>query len=61
MEIIAELEDSPRGLYTGCIGYLFARQEALFQRGYQDPGNDKETGGGELGLGRNYLGFSGRQ
>ena len=30
MEIIAELEDSPRGVYTGCLGYLSPGMEARF-------------------------------
>jgi len=51
MEIIAELEDSPRGLYTGCIGYLSPGQEALFSVAIRTLVIDKETGSGELGLG----------
>jgi para-aminobenzoate synthetase / 4-amino-4-deoxychorismate lyase len=51
MEIIAELEDSPRGLYTGCIGYLSPGGEALFSVAIRTLVIDKQTGNGELGLG----------
>jgi para-aminobenzoate synthetase/4-amino-4-deoxychorismate lyase len=51
MEIIAELEDSPRGLYTGCIGYLSPNQEAVFNVAIRTAVIDRETGRGELGLG----------
>jgi para-aminobenzoate synthetase/4-amino-4-deoxychorismate lyase len=51
MEIIAELEDSPRGLYTGCIGYLSPGPEAAFSVAIRTVVIDRETGSGELGLG----------
>jgi para-aminobenzoate synthetase/4-amino-4-deoxychorismate lyase len=51
MEIIAELEDSPRGLYTGCIGYLSPGREAVFSVAIRTVVIDRETGQGELGLG----------
>src|SRR5690606_21195832 len=30
MKIIAELESSPRGIYTGAIGFISANNEAIF-------------------------------
>jgi para-aminobenzoate synthetase/4-amino-4-deoxychorismate lyase len=51
MEIIAELEDSPRGLYTGCIGYLSPGQEAVFSVAIRTVVIDRDSGRGELGLG----------
>jgi para-aminobenzoate synthetase/4-amino-4-deoxychorismate lyase len=51
MEIIAELEDSPRGLYTGCIGYLSPGSEAVFSVAIRTVVIDRKTGSGELGLG----------
>ena len=30
MEIIAELERPPRGIYTGCMGYVSPGPEACF-------------------------------
>lgn len=51
MEIIAELEDSPRGIYTGCIGYLSPGPEAVFSVAIRTVVIDRENGTGELGLG----------
>ncbi len=52
MEIIAELEDSPRGLYTGCIGYMSpGMEEALFSVAIRSIVIDKLEGAGELGVG----------
>ncbi len=51
MEIISELEDSPRNLYTGCIGYLSPGPEAVFSVAIRTVVIDRETGTGELGLG----------
>jgi para-aminobenzoate synthetase / 4-amino-4-deoxychorismate lyase len=50
MEIIAALEDSPRGVYTGCIGYISPGGEALFSVAIRTIAID-ETGRGELGIG----------
>ncbi|MEA5115127.1 MAG: aminodeoxychorismate synthase component I [Geobacteraceae bacterium] len=52
MEIIAELEDSPRGLYTGCIGYMSpGMEEALFSVAIRSIVIDKHEGAGVLGVG----------
>jgi para-aminobenzoate synthetase/4-amino-4-deoxychorismate lyase len=51
MEIIAELEDSPRGLYTGCIGYISPGPEAVFSVAIRTLVVDRETGTAEMGLG----------
>lgn len=51
MEIIAELEDSPRNIYTGCIGYLSPGREAVFSVAIRTVLIDSEKGTGELGLG----------
>ena len=58
MEIISELESSPRGVYTGCIGYVSpggapgdGSLEAVFSVAIRTLVLDRETGGGELGVG----------
>ena len=51
MEIIAALEDSPRGVYTGCIGYISPDGEALFSVAIRTIVIDSATGRGELGIG----------
>lgn len=51
MEVIRELEDSPRGVYTGCIGYVSPGNEALFSVAIRTAVIDAETGTGELGVG----------
>ena len=51
MEIIAELEDSPRGVYTGCIGYVSPGDEAQFSVAIRTIVIDAATGRGELGIG----------
>ncbi len=51
MEIIAELEDSPRGAYTGCIGYVSPGDEAQFSVAIRTIVIDAATGRGELGIG----------
>lgn len=52
MEIIAELEDSARGLYTGCIGYISpGMEEAVFSVAIRSLVIDKQAGAGELGVG----------
>ncbi len=51
MEIIAELEDSPRNLYTGCIGYISPGPEAEFSVAIRTAVIDRERGTGEMGLG----------
>lgn len=52
MEIIAELEDSPRGIYTGCIGYVTPGMEhAVFNVAIRTVVIDRESGTAELGVG----------
>ncbi|QSV46287.1 aminodeoxychorismate synthase component I [Geobacter benzoatilyticus] len=51
MEIIRELEDSPRGVYTGCIGHVSPGGEMTFSVAIRTVVIDTETGAGELGIG----------
>ncbi|MBJ6726976.1 aminodeoxychorismate synthase component I [Geomesophilobacter sediminis] len=51
MEIIAELERDPRGMYTGCIGYVSPGGEAQFSVAIRTAVLDLETGTGVLGIG----------
>lgn len=51
MEIIAELEPEPRGLYTGCIGYVSPGAEVSFSVAIRTAVIDMETGSGRLGIG----------
>ncbi|MFZ3207591.1 MAG: aminodeoxychorismate synthase component I [Geobacteraceae bacterium] len=57
MEIIAGLEDSPRGVYTGCIGYISPTggktnaYEAVFNVAIRTVVIDAQTGMAELGIG----------
>ncbi|HEY6873652.1 MAG TPA: aminodeoxychorismate synthase component I [Geobacteraceae bacterium] len=56
MEIIKELESSPRGIYTGCIGYVSPGNiansfEAVFSVAIRTVLLDSATGEGELGVG----------
>lgn len=59
MEIIAELEGAPRGLYTGCIGYLSpGMKQAVFSVAIRTLVIDKRTGSGELGVGSGITWYS---
>ena len=51
MEIIAQLEGEPRGLYTGCIGYLSPGGEAKFSVAIRTAVLDLDSGRGEIGIG----------
>ncbi len=54
MEIIAELEQEPRGIYTGCLGYISPGQngpEACFNVAIRTAHLDRETGALEFGVG----------
>ncbi|GAW67942.1 para-aminobenzoate synthase [Geoanaerobacter pelophilus] len=51
MEIIAQLEEEPRGLYTGCIGYLSPGGEAKFSVAIRTTVLDLASGDGEIGVG----------
>ncbi|GFO62709.1 aminodeoxychorismate synthase component I [Geomonas paludis] len=51
MEIIAELEQDPRGLYTGCLGYFSPGGDAQFSVAIRTAVVDCGTGRGEIGIG----------
>jgi len=51
MEIIAGLEDSPRGVYCGAIGYVSPGSEAVFSVAIRTAVINSATGSGELGIG----------
>ncbi|MCH6574679.1 MAG: aminodeoxychorismate synthase component I [Bacteroidetes bacterium] len=50
MEIIKELEDQERGIYTGSIG-MMSKESSVFNVAIRTIKIDKETGRGEVGLG----------
>jgi para-aminobenzoate synthetase/4-amino-4-deoxychorismate lyase len=59
MEIIAELEKTPRGLYTGCIGYIApALSQAVFSVAIRTVVIDKNAGTGVLGVGSGITWYS---
>jgi len=51
MKIIAALETTPRGLYTGTIGYLAPGRRAQFSVAIRTLVVDRESGAAEYGLG----------
>jgi para-aminobenzoate synthetase/4-amino-4-deoxychorismate lyase len=51
MEIIAELENMRRGIYTGCIGFISPGPEAVFSVAIRTIVIDTESGKGEMGVG----------
>jgi para-aminobenzoate synthetase/4-amino-4-deoxychorismate lyase len=51
MEIIAELETEPRGIYTGCIGYLSPERRAQFNVAIRSVYIDMTAGRAEYGTG----------
>lgn len=51
MKIIAELETTPRGVYTGAIGYLAPGRSAQFNVAIRTVTLDRETGCAEYGVG----------
>lgn len=51
MEIISELEEGPRGLYCGAIGYVSPGPEAVFSVAIRTAVLDKAAGTGEIGVG----------
>jgi para-aminobenzoate synthetase/4-amino-4-deoxychorismate lyase len=51
MQIITELEDEPRRVYTGCIGYLAPGQIAQFSVAIRTVIVDRETRQAEYGVG----------
>ena len=51
MEIINELEIGPRGLYTGCIGYISPGRDAVFSVAIRTLVLDMAQGRGTMGVG----------
>ena len=51
MQIISELERSPRGIYTGCIGYLAPGRRACFNVAIRTVHVDRAAGRAEYGTG----------
>jgi para-aminobenzoate synthetase/4-amino-4-deoxychorismate lyase len=51
MNIIAELETTPRGVYTGAIGYLTPERSAQFNVAIRTVTIDRKTGQAEYGVG----------
>lgn len=51
MQIIRELESSPRGLYTGAVGYLSPGKEAVFNVAIRTVVTERVSGSMEFGLG----------
>jgi para-aminobenzoate synthetase/4-amino-4-deoxychorismate lyase len=51
MEIIAELEREPRGIYTGCMGYISPGNEACFNVAIRTAHLDRAKGQLEFGVG----------
>ena len=51
MEIIAELERAPRGIYTGCMGYVSPGPEACFNVAIRTAHLDRERAQLEFGVG----------
>ncbi|RQW84795.1 MAG: aminodeoxychorismate synthase component I [Geobacter sp.] len=59
MEIIAEMEDIPRGLYTGCIGYISPEmRQAVFSVAIRTVIIEKDSGTGTLGVGSGITWYS---
>ncbi len=50
-EIVAELETEPRGVYTGCIGFISPRREAQFNVAIRTVEIDRETSRAVYGVG----------
>lgn len=51
MQIIAELETTPRHIYTGCIGFIAPGRKAQFNVAIRTVLIDKDTGEAEYGIG----------
>lgn len=51
MEIIRDVESGPRGIYTGCMGYLSPGMEACFNVAIRTAHLDRERGTLEYGVG----------
>ena len=51
MEIISDLESSPRGVYTGCIGSIWPEGRSLFNVAIRTVAINRRTGAAEYGVG----------
>ncbi|MBI4429646.1 MAG: aminodeoxychorismate synthase component I [Ignavibacteriales bacterium] len=51
MQIIHELEQEPRGIYTGAIGFFSPKKEAVFNVAIRTLALDDRTKTGEMGIG----------
>jgi para-aminobenzoate synthetase/4-amino-4-deoxychorismate lyase len=51
LQIIADLETTPRGVYTGCIGYITPQREAQFNVAIRTVTIDRAAGRAEYGVG----------
>jgi len=51
MEIIAELEDTPRRIYTGCVGFIAPNRRAQFNVAIRTVWVDRKTAKAEYGVG----------
>lgn len=51
MQIICELEHRPRGVYTGCVGYVAPGGRARFNVAIRTVVMDRQTGSAEYGVG----------
>ncbi|MEI6217770.1 MAG: aminodeoxychorismate synthase component I, partial [bacterium] len=51
MQIIRDLEPDPRGIYTGCIGYVLPGRRAQFNVAIRTVLVDKQAGAAEYGVG----------
>lgn len=51
MEIIAELENAPRGVYTGCIGFVSPERKAQFNVAIRTVQIDRKAGTADYGVG----------
>jgi para-aminobenzoate synthetase/4-amino-4-deoxychorismate lyase len=51
MNLIARLESTPRGVYTGCIGHFGPGQQAQFNVAIRTVVVDRDAGGAEFGVG----------
>ncbi|HZY40371.1 MAG TPA: chorismate-binding protein, partial [Anaerolineae bacterium] len=51
MQIIADLETTPRGVYTGCIGYVSPQCEAQFNVAIRTVTINRDMGQAEYGVG----------
>ncbi len=51
MQIIAELEEEPRGIYTGCIGFVSPGLDARFNVAIRTAWIDRDKGHAEFGVG----------